>query len=507
MIKKILIANRGEIAVRIMRSCRELGITTVAVYSDADADAFHTRYADEAYHIGPAPSAESYLVGERIVKAAQDAGADAVHPGYGFLAENAGFAGMVEEAGLTWIGPPPKAIEMMGDKLTARHTVRQFDVPVVPGFEKAIDDIEKITGEIENIGYPVLIKAAAGGGGKGMRIVNDPKDLASAVRGAANEARNAFGDDRVYIEKYIAKPRHIEIQVVADSHENIVYVGERECSIQRRHQKVIEEAPSPLVNEEMRKRMGEAAVNVARSCGYVNAGTVEFLADNNRNFYFLEMNTRLQVEHPVTELITGIDLVKEQINIANGGELSFGQDDIELSGHAIECRIYAEDPESNFMPSTGELKSYREPGGPGVRVDSGVVERSEIPIYYDPMIAKLCTWGKDRQEAIDRMLRAISEYRICGVSTTLAFHETVLDHEKFRSGDLSTHFIDDYFADREFGVSEDEHILRAAAVAASLFDFQDSKRISSASDGHAPNSRWRKAGRKASLRVSLEDMK
>jgi len=507
MIGKILIANRGEIAVRIMRSCRELGITTVAVFSDADADAYHTRYADEAYHIGPSPSSESYLVGERIIKAAQDAGADAVHPGYGFLAENAGFAGMVQDAGLVWIGPRSDAIKTMGDKLTARHTVQQFDVPVVPGFEKAIDDIELLTDEIEKIGYPVLIKAAAGGGGKGMRVVSDPKDLASAVRGASNEARNAFGDDRVYIEKYIAKPRHIEIQVMADSHGNVVYIGERECSIQRRHQKVIEEAPSPLVNDEMRKRMGEAAVNVAKSCGYVNAGTVEFLADNDRNFYFLEMNTRLQVEHPVTELITGLDLVKEQINVANGGKLSFDQDDIKLRGHAIECRIYAEDPESNFMPSTGELKSYREPSGPGVRVDSGVVERSVIPIFYDPMIAKLCVWGKDRREAIDRMIRAISEYRICGVSTTLAFHETVLDHEVFRSGDLSTHFIDDYFADRKFGVNEDEHILKAAAVAASLFDYQESKRISTASGGHTPNSRWRKAGRKAGLRTPLEETK
>jgi acetyl-CoA carboxylase biotin carboxylase subunit len=503
MIKKVLIANRGEIAIRVMRACRELGIATVAVFSDADADAFHIRMADEAYHIGPSPSNESYLVGEKIIDVAQKAHADAIHPGYGFLAENAKFARMVTDAGLIWIGPPAKAIEIMGDKLAAKRAVTASNVPIVPGFEKAIDNIESLRPEIDKIGYPILIKAAAGGGGKGMRTVHAPEDLESAYRGAASEAKNAFGDDRVYIEKYITKPRHIEIQIMADSHGNCVYLGERECSIQRRHQKVIEEAPSPLVDEKMRRKMGEAAIEAARSCGYVNAGTVEFLADNDRNFYFLEMNTRLQVEHPVTELITGIDLVKEQIDVADGGKLSFDQKSIAIRGHAIECRIYAEDPDNNFMPSTGELKSYREPSGPGIRVDSGVVEGSQIPIYYDPMISKLCAWGATRDEAILRMKRALSEYRICGVSTAIAFHETVMDHDAFRKGDLSTHFIDDHFEDSKYAVHNEEHILKAAAVAACFYDFLESKRISTGSSAREESSRWKASGRAAGLRKPM----
>ncbi len=476
----------------------------MAVFSDADLDAFHTRTADQAYYIGPSPSAKSYLVAERLIEAARRTGADAIHPGYGFLAENSAFAKLVENSGLTWIGPPPSAIEVMGDKLAARKSVRKFQVPVVPGFESPVGDLETVRAEIEAIGYPVLIKAAAGGGGKGMRVVTLPKNLESAIRGATNEARSAFGDDRVYVEKYIARPRHIEIQIMADTHGNVAYLGERECSIQRRHQKVIEEAPSPLVDDAMRRRMGEAAVTVARSCGYVNAGTVEFLADNDRNFYFLEMNTRLQVEHPVTELVTGIDLVKEQIRVAEGRPLSFAQDKIQIRGHAIECRIYAEDPNNDFMPSTGEIKSYREPGGPGVRVDSGVVERSTIPVYYDPMIAKLCAWGNDRAEAIERAIRAVSEYRICGVSTTLGFHQTVLNHEAFKCGDLNTHFIEVYFSDRQFRVNEEEHILRAAAVAASLFEFLDSKRLATGNGLPRSFSRWKTLGRQAGLRNTLE---
>ena len=505
MIKKILVANRGEIAIRVMRSCRELGIATVAVFSDADADAVHVRMADQAHHIGPSPSTESYLVGEKIIKAAKETGSDAIHPGYGFLAENAAFAQLVIDSGLIWIGPPPHAIEVMGDKLAARKTVQGSDVPVVPGFEQVIEDVKSIGAEIDRIGYPILIKAAAGGGGKGMRIVNSPDELESAVRGASSEAKSAFGDDRVYIEKYIANPRHIEIQIMADTHGNCVYLGERECSIQRRHQKVIEEAPSPLVDEKMRRRMGAAAIQVAESCGYVNAGTVEFLADNDKNFYFLEMNTRLQVEHPVTELITGIDLVKEQINVASEGTLSFSQEDIAIRGHAIECRIYAEDPDNNFMPSTGELKSYREPAGPGIRVDSGVVEGSQIPIFYDPMISKLCTWGATRIEAIDRMARALSEYRICGVSTAIGFHEIVMEHEAFRKGDLTTHFIQNHFKDQDFSTQGDEHVMRAAVVAACFYDFLDNKRLSTTSDRQREISKWKSAGRAGGLRKSQEN--
>jgi len=503
MIKKILIANRGEIAIRVMRSCRELGITSVAVFSDADADAFHVRTADQAYHIGPSPSSESYLAAEKIIDAAKATGADAIHPGYGFLAENARFAQMVIENNLTWIGPPPSAIELMGDKLSARKAVQKSDVPVVPGFEEAIDNVESLRKDIEKIGYPVLVKAAAGGGGKGMRIVNSSDELESAIRGASSEAKSAFGDDRVYIEKYISNPRHIEIQIMADAHGNCVYLGERECSIQRRHQKVIEEAPSPLVNKAMREKMGKAAVQVSQSCGYVNAGTVEFLADNDRNFYFLEMNTRLQVEHPVTEMITGIDLVKEQISVASGNKLSFAQKDITIRGHAIECRIYAEDPSNNFMPSTGELKSYREPAGPGVRVDSGVVERSQIPIFYDPMISKLCTWGATRDEAIVRMKRALSEYRICGVSTAISFHEKVIEHEAFKRGDLTTHFIEDHFKDMDYLAGEDEHILEAAAIAACFYDYLDNKRISTGSESGGAASKWKTSGRISGLRKPL----
>lgn len=469
MFNKILIANRGEIAVRVIRACRDLGIRSAAVFSDADRGALHVRLADEAYHIGAPPSSESYLVIDKIIEVAKKAGAEAIHPGYGFLAENARFAAACKDAGMVFIGPPPEAIEMMGDKMEARKAMMAAKVPVVPGTEKAVEEEQQAIDIAREIGFPILIKAAAGGGGKGMRIVAEESEIKSGVRGARSEARSAFGDDRIYIEKYLARPRHIEIQIIADTHGKCVYLGERECSIQRRHQKVIEEAPSPLVDEAMRKRMGEAAVAAARAAGYVNAGTVEFLADQDRNFYFLEMNTRLQVEHPVTELITGIDLAVEQIRVASGEELSFGQDDIKIRGHAFECRIYAEDPSSGFLPSTGLLKSYQEPSGPGIRVDSGVYEGSEISVFYDPMISKLLSHGKDRRQAIERMLRALSEYRISGVANNIEFHKDILVHPEFVAGNLSTHFINEYYKPAEEPLSEIEE---AAAVAAALTEHE-----------------------------------
>jgi acetyl-CoA carboxylase biotin carboxylase subunit len=465
LFKKVLIANRGEIAIRVIRACRDLGIRSAAVFSDADRGALHVRLADEAYHIGPPPSSESYLVIDKIIEAAKKSGAGAIHPGYGFLAENARFAKACKDAGIVFIGPPPEAIKMMGDKMEARKAMIAANVPVVPGTEKAVEEEQQAIDIAKEIGFPILIKAAAGGGGKGMRIVAEESEIKSGVRGARSEAKSAFSDDRIYIEKYLARPRHIEIQVIADSHGKCVYLGERECSIQRRHQKVIEEAPSPLVDENMRKNMGEAAVAAARAAGYINAGTVEFLADQDKNFYFLEMNTRLQVEHPVTELITGIDLAVEQILVAAGEELSFGQDDIRIRGHAIECRIYAEDPSSGFLPSTGLLRSYQEPSGPGIRVDSGVYEGAEISVYYDPMISKLLSYGKDRKQAIERMLRALSEYRISGVANNIEFHKDILRHPEFIAGNLSTHFIGEYYKPAEEPISEIEE---AAAVTAAL---------------------------------------
>jgi acetyl-CoA carboxylase biotin carboxylase subunit len=462
---KILIANRGEIAVRVIRACRDLGIGSVAVFSEPDRSALHVRLADEAYPIGPAPSTESYLVINMIIETAKKSGAGAIHPGYGFLAENPAFARACEKAGVVFIGPPPEAIEMMGDKMAARKAMTEAGVPVVPGTGEPISDEKKALSMAAEFGYPVLIKAAAGGGGKGMRIVADESGMKSALRGAKSEAGSAFGDDRVYIEKYLPRPRHIEIQVMADTHGNCVYLGERECSIQRRHQKVIEEAPSALVDEKMRRKMGKAAVAAARAAGYVSAGTVEFLADNERNFYFLEMNTRLQVEHPVTELITGLDLAVEQMLIASGSKLSFKQDDVSIDGHAIECRIYAEDPSTGFLPSTGILRGYHEPSGPGIRVDSGVYEGAEISVYYDPMVSKLLSHGKDRGQAIDRMKRALEEYRISGVTTNIEFHKAILNHPEFVAGKLSTHFIDDHYEAVE---GKADQVEEAAAVAAAL---------------------------------------
>jgi acetyl-CoA carboxylase biotin carboxylase subunit len=488
--KKILIANRGEIAVRVIRACRDLGIRSAAVFSDVDRGALHVRLADEAYPIGPAPSAQSYLVIEKIIEAAKKSGAEAIHPGYGFLAENAAFAQACSDAGIIFIGPPASAIQMMGDKMAARRAIKKAGVPIVPGTESPVDNENDTIDIAKQIGYPVLIKAAAGGGGKGMRIVHDEKEIKSALRGAKSEAKSAFGDDRVYIEKYLPRPRHIEIQVIADSHGNCVYLGERECSIQRRHQKVIEEAPSPLVDSPMRKKMGEAAVAAAMAAGYVNAGTIEFLADDDRNFYFLEMNTRLQVEHPVTELVTGFDLAVEQIRIASGERLSFSQEDVVIRGHAIECRIYAEDPASDFLPSTGTISTYHEPAGPGIRVDSGVYEGAEVSVYYDPLISKLLSYGKDRAQGISRMLRALEEYRISGVTTNVDFHKTVLRHRDFIAGRLSTHFIAMNYNPPD---QDPEELTKAAALASAIAEHRGRNRLSLAGARKSVMPRWKES--------------
>ena len=445
VIRKILVANRGEIALRVMRSARELGINTVAVYSEADRNAPFVRFADEAVAIGPAPSKDSYLVIDKVVQVCKDHGVDAVHPGYGFLSENPAFARRLEKEGIILIGPSARAMEIMGDKLAAKDAVKQFGVPLVPGTEGAVSDRDEALKVARSIGFPILVKAAAGGGGKGMRIVNEEAELKEGLERAISEAQNAFGDGSVFIEKYVAGPRHIEVQIMADQHGNVLYLFERECSVQRRHQKVVEEAPSPVLDEALRKRMGEAAVNVARSCDYIGAGTVEFLLDEQRNFYFMEMNTRLQVEHPVTEMITGLDLVKLQVLVAKGEELPIKQEDLRISGHAIEVRVYAEDPSNNFLPDIGTLTTYRPPQGPGVRVDDGFEEGMTIPIHYDPMIAKLITHGSSREEAIGRMERAIDDYAISGVETTLAFCRFVMGHESFRSGAYDTHFVRDHF--------------------------------------------------------------
>ena len=445
-INKLLVANRGEIALRIMRSAREMGIATVAVYSEADRPALHTRYADEAVAIGPAASAESYLKIDRLLEACQRTQADAIHPGYGFLSENAEFARRVQEAGITFVGPSPEAISTMGSKLAAKAAVANFNVPLVPGTDTPVGDLATAQEAAARIGYPVLIKASAGGGGKGMRIVESAAELAEQMERAISEATSAFGDGSVFIEKFIVGPKHIEIQILGDQAGNHVYLFERECSIQRRYQKVIEEAPSPSVSEATRWAMGAAAVQVAQACDYVGAGTVEFVMGQDQQFYFLEMNTRLQVEHPVTEMITGLDLVKEQLRIAQGEPLSVRQEALQIHGHAIEVRVYAEDPANNFLPDTGTLTTYRRPQGPGVRVDDGFEEGMEIPIYYDPMIAKLIVHAGTRDEAIRRMVRAIDEYQISGVATTLAFCRFVLQHPAFVSGEFTTKFVDEHFS-------------------------------------------------------------
>ena len=444
--KKILVANRGEIALRVMRTARRMGIKTVAVYSEIDRDAPHVKFADEAVCLGPAPSAQSYLLGNKIIELAKSLNVDGIHPGYGFLSENAGFSAAVEAAGITFIGPKPKAIEMMGSKLAAKEAAKAYNIPMVPGTDGAIADVNAAIQTAKLIGFPLMIKASAGGGGKGMRVVEQESELKESMERAISEATSAFGDGSVFIEKYVSRPRHIEFQVLADSHGNVVYLFERECSVQRRHQKVVEEAPSAVLTPEIRKEMGEAAVRVAKSCDYLGAGTVEFLIDDKLNFYFLEMNTRLQVEHPVTEWITGLDLVEQQIRIARGEKLSFAQEDLKISGHALELRVYAENPLNNFLPSVGKLEKYRIPVGENIRVDDGYEEGMDIPIYYDPMIAKLITYGKDREAAIQRMIEAIELYEIEGVSTTLPFGKFVCEQEAFRSGNFDTGFVQQYYS-------------------------------------------------------------
>lgn len=469
MTHKILVANRGEIALRVMRSAKELGYKTVAVFSEADRSALHVQYADEAVCIGPAPSNQSYLLMDKIIAVAQELGVTAIHPGYGFLSENAVFSRKVKEAGMVFIGPSAEAIEIMGSKLGAKAAVEKFDVPMVPGTKDAISDIEEARKVAEKIGFPVLVKASAGGGGKGMRTVHQASEFEQEVKMAMSEALSAFGDGSVFIEKYVVGPRHIEFQVLGDSQGNIVHLFERECSVQRRHQKLVEEAPSSVLSPELRKRMGEAAVNVARACAYTGAGTVEFLLDEQRNFYFLEMNTRLQVEHPVTEQITGLDLVKEQFRIAFGEPLGYSQEDIKMNGHAIELRVCAEDPANNFLPDIGLLKTYRLPQGFGIRVDDAYREGMEIPIHYDPMIAKLIVWGRNRGEAIERMIRAIADYEISGIESTLAFGTFVMKHEAFISGNFDTHFIPKYFKPELLDTSgADESLAVLAAVKAGV---------------------------------------
>lgn len=460
--KKILVANRGEIALRVMRSAKEMGIATVAVYSEADRNARHVRYADEAVLLGPPPSSQSYLLGDKIIEKCLELGVDGIHPGYGFLSENAGFARKVKEAGITFIGPAPDAMELMGSKLAAKQAVKNFGVPLVPGLDHAINDVEAAKKVAHEIGFPVLIKASAGGGGKGMRVVTSEEEFEEQMRMAVSEATASFGDGSVFIEKFVGSPRHIEIQVLGDTHGNIVYLFERECSIQRRHQKLVEEAPSAVVSPELRKKMGEAAVNVAKACNYTGAGTVEFLVDEGLNFYFLEMNTRLQVEHPVTELITGLDLVREQIRVARGEELGYSQEDLRINGHAIELRVCAEDPYNNFLPEVGRLEKYKLPQGHGVRVDDGFAEGMDIPIYYDNLIAKLIVHAQNRTDAINKMKRAINEYVLSGIASTLPFGTFVMNHPDFISGNFDTRFIEKHFLPNENQLPGDDAVLAAS---------------------------------------------
>ncbi len=473
--QKILVANRGEIALRIMKTIRKMGIRSVAVYSEADRNAPHVLYADEAVCLGAPQSSQSYLHADKIIAFAKELGVDGIHPGYGFLSENAEFAQKVEDAGIIFIGPGPDAMRIMGSKLAAKACVKKYDIPMVPGIDEAIDDVDMAIGIAKKIGYPVLIKASAGGGGKGMRVVDQESNLAEQMERAISEAKSSFGDGSVFIEKYVASPRHIEIQVLADKFGNTVHLFERECSIQRRHQKVVEESPSSILTPELRKKMGEAAVLVARSCNYTSTGTVEFLMDADLNFYFLEMNTRLQVEHPVTEMITGIDLVEQQINIARGEVLPFTQDDIPINGHAVELRVYAEDPLNNFLPSIGTLSTYKKPTGDGIRIDDGYEEGMAIPIYYDPMISKLVTHGKNRTEAIQKMRTAIKDYKIQGLKTTLPFGSFVMEHEAFLSGKFDTHFVRDHYTPEK--LLENQKATAAVAGIVALRFWLDQQKI------------------------------
>lgn len=497
MIKKVLVANRGEIAIRIMRSCREMGIPTVAVFSDADRSSMHVRYADEAWNIGPPPSIDSYLNIDRIIEAAKKSRADAIHPGYGFLSENAEFSERCKREGIEFIGPNPDAIRQMGDKITARKTMIAAGVPVVPGTVDKITDYAEALKTIREIGLPVMIKASAGGGGKGMRLVKKEQEIESALRGARSEAQSAFGDDAVYIEKYIDSPHHIEFQILADKHGNVVHLFERECSVQRRHQKVVEETPSPLLTPAVRAEMGAHAVAAAKAAKYHGAGTIEFIVDDNLNYYFLEMNTRLQVEHPITERVVGVDLVKEMVNIANGMPLPFKQEDLHQKGHAIECRIYAEDPDKNFMPSPGTIRHITEPLGLGVRHDGYVYEGYTIPIYYDPMISKLIVWAQNREEAIQRMARSLDEYKITGVKTSIPFLARIMETPAFKSGKYNTHFIEDnkdfLFASHDCdGLCED-----MVLIAAYLEHSTKLQKIETNGPTSKPSSRWKDTQRHA----------
>ncbi len=504
MFKKILIANRGEIAVRVIRACRELGIQSVAVYSEVDRASLHVRKADEAYHIGPPAATESYLNIDKILDAARRSGADAIHPGYGFLSENSRFAHACASAGIKFIGPTAASMEMMGSKTRARQHMEKANIPFVPGTSRGLESPEEAARVAERIGYPVMLKAAAGGGGKGMRLVHAPEQLASALASAQSEAQRAFGDNEVYIEKAIINPRHIEMQVLADEHGNTVYLGERECSIQRRHQKVLEESPSLIVDPDMRRRLGEVAVRVAQAAGYTNAGTIEFLVDQHKNFYFLEMNTRLQVEHPVTELTTGLDLVHLQIRIAAGEKLPFTQADIHLRGHAIECRIYAEDPDNNFFPSPGKITLLLAPSGPGIRRDSGIYEGWTVPIEYDPLLAKLIGYGSDRAQATSRLVRALNEYFVGGIKTNISLFRRILNDEEFHEGRLDTGYLDRLLARPAAHQPIDAKNAEVAAIAAGLFAVLDPATLAK-NNGRAGSeanetANWKKTARAESLR-------
>jgi acetyl-CoA carboxylase biotin carboxylase subunit len=505
MFKKILIANRGEIAVRILRACREMDITSVAVFSDVDRASLHVRLADEAYPMGPAPARESYLRVDKLLEIAQRAGCDALHPGYGFLAENPALAQACADAGVTFVGPSPTAMEQLGSKTAARQLAHRAGVAMVPGVREPIERYQHAERAAKEIGYPVLLKAVAGGGGKGMRLVGGPAELAAAWRDAGSEALNAFGDPRLYIEKYLDRPRHIEIQIFGDAHGNIVHLGERECSVQRRHQKVIEEAPSPFMIEELRRAMGEAAVSLARAAGYANAGTVEFLVDAARNFYFLEVNTRLQVEHPVTEAVTGLDLVKLQLRVAAGEPLPFGQEEVVLRGHAVECRVYAEDPDNNFFPSPGEILSWRVPQGPGIRFDDGVYAGWTVPGEYDPLLGKLIAWGGDRSEAMARLARALEEFDASGIRTNAGLFRAILADAEFARGEIDTRWLDERLGSLQKQMSRSARDNRsgapalaadAAAIAAVLWHLRLAR---SARNAGASALNWKLAARREQL--------
>ncbi|MAZ94334.1 MAG: acetyl-CoA carboxylase biotin carboxylase subunit [Bacteroidales bacterium] len=499
MIKKILVANRGEIAIRVMRSCREMGIDSVAVYSAADRASMHVRYADEAYLIGPAPSNESYLVIDNIIAAAKESGADAIHPGYGFLSENAEFSDRCKKEGLIFIGPSSFAINTMGDKITARKKMQSASVPVVPGTTEPITDLNEAVEVIKGIGLPVMIKASAGGGGKGMRLVTKEKDIISSVKSAKSEAKAAFSNDAVYIEKYIDSPHHIEFQIVADNHGNCVHLFERECSVQRRHQKVVEETPSPIMTDKVRAEMGKHAVAAAMAVNYSGAGTIEFIVDDNLNYYFLEMNTRLQVEHPITERVVGVDLVKTQINIANNKTLDFKQEDLKQTGHAIEVRIYAEDPDNNFMPNPGRIEHMTEPLGLGVRHDGYVYSGYEIPIYYDPMISKLIVWAQTREEAIDRLRRALHEYKITGIKTTIPFLSRILDVPDFINGRYNTHFVQDNEKLLRPNKKSSKRLKEMVAIASFMNHLENIESIKNNKHCSPVDGKWKAFGRKRNV--------